>query len=159
MAWLMRNLLSHATHLTRMAALFALGVGVFVVLRSILVPKGFGEYGHYRPGALADAAARPPAFAGHAACADCHQDVVDSQKGSKHAAVSCEACHGPLARHAADPAAQTPEKKTPGSLCMICHAPNVAKPKSFPQIDVKTHGEGNPCAACHGPHAPEKGAV
>jgi hypothetical protein len=153
----MRKLLESATHLVRMAGLFAAGVGVFVILRSVLIPKDFGLYGHYRPGALADAAARPMAFAGHANCADCHQDIVDSQKGSKHAAVSCEACHGALAKHAGDPSAQTPEKKSAATLCMVCHAPNIAKPKKFPQVDPKTHGEGNPCTSCHGPHAPEKG--
>ena len=143
-----------------MAALFAGGVLLFLVLRLVLVPKDFGLYGHYRAGALADVATKPVVFGGRAACADCHTEIIDKQKGSKHAAIGCEACHGPLARHVTDPSSQVPTHLVSDTKrCLGCHASNPAKPKGFLQIDPKSHGEGEPCASCHGPHAPEKGAV
>lgn len=140
-----------------MAALFCGGILAFVVLRFFLVPSDFGLFGHYRAGAVDDAAAPPLVFAGHGACADCHTDAADALKESKHAAIGCEACHGPLAKHAGDPSAQAPAKLGAPARCLGCHAASRAKPKTFPQVDAKTHGEGEACASCHGPHAPEKG--
>ena len=154
----MKDLLQATRHLVRMAALFAAGVFAFFVLRLVFVPKDFGQLGHYRGAALGEIASRPVTFAGRAACADCHDDVLKKQVGSKHAAVGCEACHGALAKHAGDPSAQTPKKlaELGKDLCLTCHAANVAKPKGFKQVD-KSHGDGGKCSDCHGGHAPEKG--
>src|SRR5512141_1752826 len=96
-------LFEHKGHLVRVAGLFLAGVVVFLVMQALLVPKGFGVYGHYRAGSLEENRARPVAFAGRAACVDCHSDVADAAKGGRHEAVRCEACHGPLAGHAGDP--------------------------------------------------------
>ncbi len=142
-------------HLVRMAALFLVALGLFLVLRALLVPKGFGTYGHYREGALSDMASRPLHFAGRKACEECHSDIADQRKGSKHEKVSCEGCHGPLAEHAADPDKLKPVKPDPKTLCLVCHSENVAKPKGFPQVDPKDHGDGGPCTSCHKPHHPE----
>ena len=68
----MNKLFKDKEHLVRVALLFVAGLFLFVVARAILVPKGFGDYGHYRAGALADVAARPVAYAGRAACLECH---------------------------------------------------------------------------------------
>ena len=35
-------------HLFRVAAVFLVGFVAFLVLRSLLVPRSFGRYGHYR---------------------------------------------------------------------------------------------------------------
>ena len=72
-------------HLVRMAGLFAVGISAFLVLRAVMVPAGFGVYGHFRAGALDDDRARPVRYAGHAACEDCHADVVEARQGSRHA--------------------------------------------------------------------------
>ena len=48
--------LKDAGHLFRMAAVFAIGIVLFLVLRGIFVPKTFGQYGHYRAAAIADVA-------------------------------------------------------------------------------------------------------
>jgi hypothetical protein len=151
----MRRLLKDGGHLLRVAALFAAGTFAFFILRGILVPEDFGRYGHYRAGALVDATERKPTFAGKAACLDCHGDVPKEQQGSKHAKLSCEACHGPLARHAEDPEKAKPEKKGATSLCLACHRVNVARPAKFPQVDPKDHSGGAACDSCHKPHHPE----
>ena len=51
-------------HLLRFAALFVIAFVVFLVIRHFVVPKSFGEYGHYRGAAIAEIAARPVHFAG-----------------------------------------------------------------------------------------------
>jgi hypothetical protein len=45
-------------------SLFAIGLLAFVILRAAVVPRSFGQYGHYRGAAIAEIAARPIAFAG-----------------------------------------------------------------------------------------------
>ena len=92
---------SNYAHLVRMAGLFVLGILLFLGGRSFFVPKDFGVYGHYRAGALDDARARPIKFAGQATCVECHANIGDLRKTTRHAKVSCESCHGPLASHAA----------------------------------------------------------
>src|SRR5271165_1518433 len=96
-------------HLFRYAGLFVIGSLTFLGIRGYLVPKSFGEYGHYRGNALGEIAAHPISFAGHQACETCHADVLDKKKVGKHAQVNCEACHGTLAKHADDPSV-TPAK-------------------------------------------------
>ena len=99
-----------AGHLFRFAGLFVLAFIIFLVVRSYVVPKSFGQYGHYRGAAISEIAARPVKFAGHEACETCHSDVLDVKSKGKHAHVNCEACHGPLAKHAEDPSSVTPVK-------------------------------------------------
>jgi hypothetical protein len=151
----MRHLFKDKEHLVRFAALLAGGAILFLLMRAALVPKGFGEYGHYRSGALVDVAVQPISFAGRAACADCHGDMADKLHGGKHAGVGCEACHGPLANHAEDPAKAKAVKPEPRALCPVCHMQNAAKPKGFPQVNVKDHAEGASCKDCHDPHHPD----
>ena len=151
----MRHLLKDREHLIRLAGLFLGALALFLLARAALVPKDFGQLGHYRPGALADVAARPVSFAGRLACADCHDDVAGKLHGGKHAGVGCEACHGPLAAHAADPTTASATKPDTLQLCPVCHAQNAAKPKTFPQVDVKEHADGNACKDCHDPHHPD----
>lgn len=150
----MRELFRDAEHLVRLALLFVAALVVFLIVRGLLVPKDFGQFGHYRAGALADNRARQVVFAGRVACVECHSDVEDARRGGAHAAIGCEACHGPLAAHAADPTTAAATKPDPRTLCLVCHTRNVAKPKRFPQVDPKEHGEGAACADCHRPHAP-----
>ena len=99
--------------------------------------------------------ARPIAFAGREACESCHPDVVDERKGSRHATIACEACHGALAKHADDPAASSRYGRTRGTLCLVCHHEDVAKPKTFKQVNPQEHMGAAPCISCHKPHHPE----
>ena len=97
---------------------------------------------------------RPVAFAGRAACVECHSDVPDAMKGGRHAAIHCEACHGPLAAHAGDPAEKKAVRPDSKILCARCHAANVARPARFPQVEVAEHAGGEACNTCHAAHNP-----
>jgi hypothetical protein len=141
-------------HLLRLVAIFGAGLLLFLALQAWFVPKDFGLYGHYRPGALDDSRARPMAFAGRAACEACHTDVAEAKTGGKHKRIGCEACHGPLARHAAgEDAAGKPPRPT-AALCSVCHTTNVGKPEGFPQVEPKEHSEAGACLECHKAHNP-----
>ncbi len=141
-------------HLFRFAGIFVALFVIFLIVRVYVVPKSFGEYGHYRGNAITDIAANPIKYAGHEACETCHVDVQDVKKNGKHAHVNCEACHGPLARHADDPSSMTPVKPDTATLCVRCHAASAARPKTFPQVNAEEHSTGLPCQTCHQPHNP-----
>jgi uncharacterized CHY-type Zn-finger protein len=143
-----------AGHLFRLAGLFVLAFLVFLVVRQYVVPKSFGQYGHYRGAAIGEIAAHPVKYAGHDSCETCHADVLDVKKAGKHAHVNCEACHGPLAKHADDPASVTPVLPDTAVLCARCHTASAAKPKGFPQVVPEDHSTGLPCQTCHKPHSP-----
>jgi len=148
------NVFKDAGHLFRLAAVFVAGLLIFLVIRGFLVPKSFGQFGHYRANAVAEIAARPIKFAGHESCEGCHADVLDKKKNGKHAGVNCEACHGPQAQHVDDPTSVKPAKLDTAVLCARCHEANAAKPRNFPQVDTEEHSTGLPCDTCHQPHSP-----
>ena len=151
----MPGLFQHSRHLVRVVALFGLGLVLFVAARAIFIPKSFGELGHYRKGALDDVRKRTPVYAGKKACVECHTDVPEQQKGSRHAQLSCEACHGAQGIHASDPSQGKPEKPADVvKLCLLCHEANVTRPAGFKQIKSKDHNPGAKCTDCHPPHVP-----
>lgn len=143
-----------AEHLARLAVVFLAGTLAFLGLRAYMTPPSFGEYGHYRGDAVSEAAALPIVHAGHEACEGCHTDVLETKSKGKHAGVSCEACHGPQAKHADDPDKATPPKLDPKGLCAQCHEASAAKPKWFPQVATAQHYGGDGCTSCHSPHNP-----
>lgn len=153
----MKQTMRDAGHLIRPLVIFAAGTLLFVAVRQVIIPKDFGLYGHFRPGAMDDNRKHPIRFAGQEVCAGCHDEVVAKRKTGKHAGVACEACHGPQAKHANadDPKAAKPALPDTAVLCARCHEANVAKPKGFPQVVSKTHSGGSPCNACHQAHAPK----
>ncbi len=146
--------LKDTEHLLRLAAVFVVGILIFLIARSQFVPKSFGQYGFYRGNALKEVSSHEVKYAGHQACEDCHADVVQLKKSGKHAGVNCEACHGPQAAHAADPGSVDPQLPDTGVLCARCHEQNLAKPVAFPQVDTKEHSGGQKCNTCHVPHSP-----
>lgn len=148
------NAFKDAGHLFRFAALFVLAFIVFLVVRGYVVPRSFGQYGHYRGNAISEIAAHPAKFAGHQACETCHSDVADAKSKGKHGHVNCEACHGALAKHADDFASVTPGKLDTATLCATCHTASAAKPKAFPQVNPAEHSSGVACETCHQPHNP-----
>jgi len=150
----MRELVRDAEHLLRLALLFAAGVLVFLLVRALLVPAGFGELGHFRTGAIEDNSERALRFAGRAACAECHDDAAAELGAGRHARIGCESCHGPLAAHAADPEAAAAVRPDATPLCVRCHESNPARPAGHPQVEPREHAEGAACTDCHQPHAP-----
>ncbi len=147
--------MAEGRHLILLAAVFFAAITAFLLLRRAVVPEGFGLYGHYRAGALDDNRLRPLAFAGQSECATCHDDVVTARSAGRHKGVSCEACHGPQARHAANPDAVLPPKVGSIALCAGCHQRDSAKPLWFPQVVPAEHSGGEACGSCHQPHSPK----
>jgi hypothetical protein len=149
----MSRLLGPFNHVLRLAAIFAAGILVFLLVRWWLVPPDFGVYGHYRAGALDDVRARPVAYAGQASCVECHGDVAERRQGGRHARLACETCHGPLAKHAAGEG-ETPSRPDGREACVRCHAKTAGKPTAFPQVIVQEHAGSEACTPCHVPHDP-----
>jgi hypothetical protein len=101
------SVLKDAEHLFRFAGLFVLAFVIFLVARHYIVPKSFGQYGHYRGAAIGEIGERPARFAGHQTCEACHTDAAEMKKTGKHAHVNCEACHGALIQRLPNP--ETPK--------------------------------------------------
>ena len=154
----MKDFIRNAEHLIRVLVLLLLGLVAFLLIRRAVIPAEFGRYGHFRPGAMDDIRARPIKFAGHETCEACHADQAGVKSKGKHANVACEACHGPLARHAEDPSSLVPQLPDTAVLCARCHEANQAKPKSFPQVATAEHSGGVACNTCHKPHNPVIGS-
>jgi hypothetical protein len=145
----------HFGHVARVAALFGGGFTVFLVVRWALIPPDFGAYGFYRAGALTDIRAQPIVYAGEAPCLDCHGDVAEIRLSARHARIKCEACHGPLTRHATGDVEVKPRALNPRLLCLQCHTQSAGKPEGFPQIVASDHGADVACTDCHRPHRPK----
>jgi hypothetical protein len=150
----MKQLWTDAGHLVRVAAVFLLALFAFLAFRGLIVPASFGQYGHYRGDALKEIASRGVVHAGQSACADCHEDIVTTKQTGKHAGLRCEGCHGPQAKHAADPSSVKPPRPDTAVLCARCHDKNAARPAKFPQVNAKEHSGGLTCGECHKPHSP-----
>ena len=150
----MNRFFRDSAHLIRPALVLLACLGVFLAIRAAVVPKGFGKYGPYRPAALDMIRSKPVSYAGHGACAMCHDDEVQKKAAGPHAHVNCESCHGPLANHAADPSAVKPVLPDVANLCRRCHEKDAAKPAGFPQVVTAEHANGMSCKDCHQPHNP-----
>jgi hypothetical protein len=174
----------HATHVARVAIVFLAGVVLLLIARAVLVPDDFGTFGFYRAGAIEDARKTPIAYAGQTACEGCHSgtywsDADDAREvfaanpklDNRHSGLRCEACHGPMAFHAArekaEEAADAEGKELPEDpnakpvplvagdlLCLGCHKEITARPEFQPQVLVGDHGDNDACDSCHRPHRP-----
>ena len=151
----MGKFIRDSAHLIRPAAVILAGLAIFLVIRQAVIPKQFGLYGHYRPGALNQLRSHPIAYAGQQQCATCHDDQAQVRAAGKHARVACEACHGPLAKHADDPGADLPKLPEVAGLCVRCHEKDAAKPQWVPQVVSSEHSSGVVCNTCHKPPNPK----
>jgi hypothetical protein len=148
-----RRVLHEWAHLIRPALVLLAGLALFLAVRAAVIPKGFGKYGHYRPGALEMIRQKPIAYAGQDTCVMCHDEEAKVKASGKHAGVHCEACHGPQAQHAEDPS-HVPQLPDVANLCRRCHEKDAAKPAAFPQVVTAEHSGGALCNTCHQPHNP-----
>ncbi|MBI4892579.1 MAG: hypothetical protein HY821_18285 [Acidobacteria bacterium] len=144
-----------AAHLIRPAVVFLIGLGLFAVARKAVIPPSFGQYGHYRAGALDDIRRKPVHFAGQETCVMCHTEQQTARNAGPHRSISCEACHGPAASHADEPGKLKPAKPEIAALCTRCHEASAAKPAWFKQVSSVTHNAGTSCEVCHQPHSPK----
>jgi hypothetical protein len=157
---------------------FSVFIIFFIAIRYILIPKSFGELGHYRKDALKEIGALPINYAGSQSCKKCHEDKFNTKQMGFHAHLECEICHGPAYKHAtyADTIGGKPlvdslklPKKADRAFCAVCHRINHARIKMkndtinlsvIHQIDVKKHNlldddkKELACIECHNPHDP-----
>jgi hypothetical protein len=150
-------------HLWTLLGLLAVAGLAGLMVRSLLVPRDFGEKGPYRTSALADNAALPSLFPADATCHSCHEDVQHERAGKSHEAVRCAHCHGygtdhvRLAKAARnDPTATIPKavawdgdfltkldlyNTKDRRICVSCHQAAVGMPAGFKKINVAGHLE------------------
>jgi hypothetical protein len=141
--------------LKRLTLAFAIFVSLFLLVRNMLVPATFGQYGHYRGASLAENADHENHFAGQTACLECHQDIEDIKLTDVHSTIRCEACHGPGQKHVTSGEAADIVKPGSREFCGNCHKKNAAKRlTTIVQIDLNIHNAGKNCIECHNPHKP-----
>jgi hypothetical protein len=140
----------------RLALLFALFIALFFVVRFLLLPESFGEFGHYRGQSLVENQEVVPKFAGEKACSECHQELADLKASGVHWSVSCETCHGPGLAHVRSTDSIAPVEVPKGrEFCALCHLLNAARTRAdIVQISLETHQPGENCTHCHNPHEP-----
>ncbi|OGV70609.1 MAG: hypothetical protein A3K19_06470 [Lentisphaerae bacterium RIFOXYB12_FULL_65_16] len=141
-------------YLVRLIIIFVLGAVAVLAIRQFMVPASFYQLGHYRASVLPEVAAQEPVYAGHAACEECHGDVLEVKEKGRHTGLSCEVCHGAAATHAADPSSTKPFTELDRSFCLVCHEKNISRPAGFPMVDGLAHNIKEDCRKCHKPHSP-----
>ena len=126
---------------------------VFIVAGAGFDSVNFGTYGHYRASALEEVANQEIRYAGHTACLDCHDDIVEVKQASFHKNVACEVCHGPAFAHTEGELDELPAPRERG-YCPLCHEYLPSRPTGFPQIISASHNPMEACISCHEPHDP-----
>lgn len=143
--------------------LIVAGGASFLLLRSQLIPKSFGERSAYRVDALDEIAARPSVLHAQSDCLKCHVNVEQERAESLHKVVHCMHCHGLGRNHVAQalkaadsPGSQVdPAGKWDGNFlthmdlyitkdratCLVCHEAKVGVPETFKTINVAEHLE------------------
>jgi len=154
------------SHVFRIILILVVTAVVGVLIRNLVLPDSFGEYGHYRGNAIKDEINRPIRNGTNASCLSCHPYIREMHLRGVHNTVSCEFCHGPVADHIKDGKviAQLPKKVGADikKLCLRCHNQIIrARPKeSIKMITMPQHLQekhvriDHNCNQCHNVHAP-----
>lgn len=139
----------------RLALLFAVLIGSFLIIRAILMPDTFGQYGHYRGQALIDNRNHEVKYLGEKSCLECHEEYGEMKSSDLHAEISCETCHGPGWKHVEEPEPANIILPSGRDFCGLCHSLNAARTTdNVAQVDLKEHNTEDQCLDCHNPHAP-----
>lgn len=141
------------TQLKRLIPLFIIFIGLFLIVRYLLIPDSFGQFGHYRGDSLIDNASKEIVFATKESCFECHDDIQEKLENDMHAELSCLTCHGPGQAHVNDPFEGKITKESGREFCGRCHHINAARSIDVVyQVDIKTHNAEMNCIECHNPH-------
>ena len=142
------------SQLKRLLLLFAIFIGLFLIVRHFLIPDSFGQYGHYRGDALLDNLDKQKVYANTEDCGYCHDDILAMLSADMHAGISCLTCHGPGLEHIDNPEPSNIIKESSREFCGRCHALNPSRPNDvIVQVDINTHNiEKENCIDCHNPH-------
>ena len=142
-------------HLKRALSLLLLAIVLFLIVRTLVVPKSFGDYGWYRANSVNDIKNFKVQYSDATECIDCHQNVYTVWSNGSHKTVNCDDCHGPTEDHVNDNRIMPQPANDSKEFCGLCHFKKAARPDNFPQIDPNSnHGEGLQCTYCHNPHKP-----
>ena len=154
-------MLEHRKHITRLVVVVVIIVAGFLLVRSLLIPKSFGKYGHYRGENVQEQMDLPLVHQGSAFCKDCHEVQYGDWQGNGHSSVNCETCHGHWEIH--DEKVKTMTAVKSNDSCLICHQKLTGRPEGFSHIvSLSKHMEDNEitdaddysCLDCHDPHMP-----
>jgi len=138
-------------------------VGIILIVRLFFVPEDFGVhergymYAWYRKSNEEEWKAVKPKYQGKEYCMDCHREVDQQIRSSRHNLIECENCHGPALEHPSNPPKLALEQGR--ELCLRCH---IYLPYPTSQrlevkgIDPDEHKPGLDCIACHNPHTASK---
>ena len=138
----------------KMILSFAVFITIFILVRSIVVPPSFGDYGWYRGDSVGEIAGTMPVYATSQECKACHADQYKQWSEGEHKTVNCETCKGPGGEHTKDPPAHEMVIDTSRDFCALCHNQNPSRPAEFAQKDTSVHNSGQPCIECHDSHDP-----
>jgi len=142
-------------HVKRLIIVFAAFILLSILIRYLLIPESFGEYGHYRAASLKENSEKELRYAGEEYCIECHDDIGNLKNEGPHGNVKCEVCHGPGYKHVEEPEVTniiTPDGR---EFCGKCHSLNAAKKSiNVIQIDLADHNIESDCIECHNPHEP-----
>ncbi len=133
-------------------------LAVAAVALALAVPWVYGEYGYHPAENARSWAALTPSYTDAVLCQPCHEAEYAPWNGERHAGVTCESCHGPLAEHAATAPREAPAgslglQMPDAGMCAVCHERSPAKPTAFAQVDLAEHNPGGACLGCHDSHS------
>jgi hypothetical protein len=130
-------------------------VAALSVAAGLAIAQLAGEYGYHPARNTATWAAQTARYAIGTTCTACHAERVTAVAAGGHAAVDCQACHGPAAQHAKDGAvvlAAAIVAPTEASACLVCHEAGLGRPVAFAVVAPDVHYGPAPCLVCHDPH-------
>ncbi len=141
--------------LGRLIVVFAVVLAGAVVVLVFVIPPRYKDTNIQRRNTVLREAAKPVRYAGAAACAECHEEIVAVKRTGYHRDLSCETCHGPGRAHIDDPDAVKPPAPRKRKFCPVCHTFNPSRPRGFPMVNPVAHNPMKPCFTCHNPHDPK----